>query len=110
MDLGFSRDLKSYLAKKDLLVKDMRGKLCNKAWIGEFRFSSNLKYQMAIISKQNANKHFDEYLEFAKELDTVEVYVLTNGAHPNAKQGRESVENNLIEFKRLEKDIRKSFI
>ncbi len=107
MDLGFARNLTHYLQKKDALVRDMRSAKCNKSWIGNFSFSENIIYQMVIISEHNSGKHFKDHLAFSKTLDTVDVYVFSDksSAHPNSKQGRDSVKEDKEEIARFEKDV-----
>jgi len=110
MDLGFSRNLKEDLSKKDSLIKDLRGKESTQTWLGKFTFSPKIIYQMVIISRHNANKYLDEYLEYSKTLNTTEVYILTKGTHPNSKMGRESVQENEEVFEKLMSDIKKGLV
>lgn len=80
-NLGWNRDLKKYLTKKDELIRKIKGR---KGWIHfskdniqEITYSEKLKYKIVIFNGWNINPNqLIENIEFASQLKNVDIYIL----------------------------------
>jgi len=80
-NLGWNRDLEKYLAKKNELIRNIKGK---NGWIHfsseniqNITFSNELKYKMVVFNGWNINpKQLLKNIEFASLLENVEIFIL----------------------------------
>ena len=101
-NLGWNRDIETYLKEKNEFVKSIRGK---NGWIHfngdkpwELQFDPNLKYQIVVIWGGNVNEDLlEKNMEIARSLDAVEMYVLRD----------KNKGINKSEFDRLNEDSKK---
>jgi hypothetical protein len=118
MDLGWNRDGLSILCKKhcDTIIAS-RGSNCHlKEGLDKtpltLRFSEKLSYSIVIISGTNIPRHKFEFQlrECEKFVAAVEVFVLSDCAHPNTYSDLpgeilQKMEINLLTFERLKKKL-----
>ncbi|WP_329806401.1 hypothetical protein [Flavobacterium facile] len=80
-NLGWNRDLATYLKNKNEFINKIKGR---KAWIHfdndnvqEITISDKLKYKMVVVYGWNINKNqMEENIRLASEYENVELYVL----------------------------------
>lgn len=104
-NLGWNRDIESYIETKSDFISKIRGR---KGWIHfskdniqEITFSEKLKYKMVVIHGWNINeKQLNRNIEVVKEFDNVELYILYD--HYNKRNNIEDF-NRLYDFESLDK-------
>lgn len=98
-NLGWSRDLKEYLTKKDELINKINGK---DGWIHFSKndnqnviFSKELIYKIVVFNGWNINpKQLADNVEFADNLQHVELFILNRW---NIQTGELVIDNNAFE-------------
>ena len=105
-DLGWNRNFSPYLEGKEQRMKKIQGRTC-KSKTRMLTFSENIKYQVVLLHGGNGAK-IEDYRQTATNLENVEMYVLTQGDHPNFKV-KEKTTPNESEFQRLIADTKKYF-
>lgn len=107
MDLGWNRDMKDYLNKKDLFISEITNG--SEAWYTDtqrqkcyFEIAPNLKYQVVVVSEMNCGKGYQDNIAFAERLTNVEMYTLTGNVHPNTYNDNfDDIHIKSDEFQRL---------
>lgn len=110
MDLGWNRDMKDNLEKKDSFISEIV--TSPRAWYTTsqkekryFKISSNLKYQIVVVSEMNCGSGYQQNIAFAKQLNNIEMYTLSSNVHPNTYDGNfNNIQVNTSEFQRLLRD------
>ncbi len=82
-NLGWNRNIKDYMDKKDKFIKKIRGR---KAWIRfgkdnvrDISISPNLRYKMVVIYGGNINQSLlNENIRLVTDFECVDLYVLFN--------------------------------
>lgn len=82
-NLGWNRDLASYLKSKNEFINKIKGKAAwihfDKENVQGIQISKKLKYKMVIIYGWNINKkQMEENIRLASEYENVELFVLNN--------------------------------
>ncbi len=118
MDLGRNRDgFISYCIKRGNEVKALQGKKVSskkgvtKACIN-LKISAEMKWRVVIVSDKNISKEkMENIIKNSKNLNNLEVYVLTSKTHPNVynmkiEDAMKKIEIREEEFIRLKQNLR----
>ena len=98
-NLGWNRDLKKYLTKKDDLIRKIKGKNgwihFSKENIHDIKFSEELKYKMVVFNGWNINQEqLRENIDFAAKLENVDIFILNTW---NKETGKLTTDNNAFD-------------
>lgn len=99
-NLGFNRDIKTYLEEKNDFIENIKGQQLYKS---DLRLAHDLKYEMVIFNGWNVSKsQVQKNIETANALSNVEMYILRQAINPR------ETENDDAEFDRLKKSIKRN--